>query len=160
MNLMIIKHTDLHALRKRNRDKKIVVGSGVFDLLHVGHVAYLQNLKNYGDIVVVIVKPDARVKNNKHKTRPIIPEQDRARMVDSVKGVDYVIIGSYDPQEEADTMYRNVFDLLKPDVFVTSNDEWGKLQEITDASVQVLPREQVGRFESTTAVIEYIKKID
>ena len=157
---MILKNAHLPALRKRYLNKKIVVGSGVFDLLHVGHLSYLQSLKNYGDIVVVIVKPDARVKAYKHNSRPIIPEQDRARMVDSIKGVDYVVIGSNNIIEKADVMYKKVFELLKPDAYVTSNEEWGRLQEITDAKVHVLPREQVGRFKSTTAVIEHIKKID
>lgn len=157
---MILKNADLPALRKRYLSKKIVVGSGVFDLLHVGHLSYLQSLKNYGDIVVVIVKSDARVKEYKHSSRPIVPEQDRASMVDSIKGVDYVIIGSNDISGKADAMYKEVFELLRPDAYVTSNEEWGKLQEITDAKVHVLPREQVGRFESTTAVIEHIKKID
>ena len=157
---MILKHTDLPVLRKRYHNKKIVVGSGVFDLLHVGHVVYLQSLKNYGDIVVVIVKPDARVKEYKHKSRPIVPEQDRARMVDSIKGVDYVIIGSNNLSEEAADTYKKVFELLKPDAYVTTNEVWGKLQEITDAKVYVLPREQVGYFESTTALVEHIQKID
>ena len=94
---MVIQHNELKNLREQNQGKRIVLGSGVFDLLHYGHVSYLQALKNYGDIVVVMVKGDERVRLNKHPSRPIIPEYDRVRMVEAIKGVDYAFIGPYDP---------------------------------------------------------------
>ena len=157
---MIVKHSDLSGLREKYRDKKIVVGSGVFDLLHLGHVGYIQSLADYGDVVVILVKPDARIKKLKHPNRPVIPQDDRAQMVDSIKGVDYVIIGSSDTTGEVDAMYEKIFKLLNPDKYVSSNDTWSKLRSITEAKVTILPRDKMGHFTSTTAVIEYIKSID
>lgn len=156
---MILDANDLANLREKYQDKKIVLGSGVFDLTHVGHISYLQTLKSYGDVVVVLVKPDKRIKQFKHPNRPIIPQDDRAHMVDSIKGVDYVVIGSHGLSEGIDPMYEEVFRLLRPDVYVSSNDTWSKLQDITDAKVHILPREKKGYFESTTSILNHIKKL-
>lgn len=159
---MIIPFSDLAKLREKYKDKKIVTASGVFDLLHVGHVQYLQILKDYGDITVVIVKPDARIKRHKHANRPIIPEMDRAEMVDAIKGVDYVVVGSHTPDAPAkiDAMYEEFFTQLQPDVYVATNEDWNKLAEVTEAEVISLPRTAAGHFRSTTAIINHIHQLD
>lgn len=157
---MIIKHSELSNVRKKYHDKTIVAGSGVFDLLHRGHISYLQSLQNYGYIVVVIVKPDDRIRTYKHKNRPIIPEQDRVHMVDAIKGVDYALVGLHDNSNESYSMYKEMFRVLRPDIFVSSNDVWGKLDRITDAEVRILPRNKVGYYDSTTAIIQHINKLD
>jgi cytidyltransferase-like protein len=159
---MIISVSDLPNLRKEHKSSRIVLASGVFDLLHVGHVNYLESLKNYGDISVVLVKPDARVKRHKHSSRPVIPEADRARMVDAIKGVDYVVIGSdiFNKPGKVDAMYEEVFDALKPDTYVTTNDNWGKLAQVTSADIQILPRRKVGHFDSTTSILEHIRTLE
>ena len=159
---MIIQLTDLPQLRTTLHNKTIATASGVFDLLHVGHVKYLQSLKEYGDSTVVIIKPDARIKRHKHPRRPVIPEHDRARMVDAIKGVDYVVIGSYNPDDNAavDSMYEEFFDLLKPDSYVATNEDWYKLAQVTDATVVELPRVKRGEFASTTSIIRHIRELD
>src|SRR3989344_5764611 len=89
---MIVDYEELHYLREKYRNKRIVLGSGVFDLFHYNHLEYLRNLKRYGDIVVVVVGSDAWVRENKSTSRPIIPEKDRVNIVNGIKGVDYVFI--------------------------------------------------------------------
>lgn len=152
---MIVSHSDLKVLRTKYKDKKIVSASGVFDLLHVGHVEYLQSLKNYGDISVVLIKPDARIKRHKHHNRPVIPEDDRARMVDAIKGVDYVVIGSDSPNTAAkvDKMYEDFFEALEPDIYVTTNEQWNVLEQVTHAKLHVLPRNKAGHLDSTTMIL-------
>jgi cytidyltransferase-like protein len=92
---MVIDFKDLPKIRKQHMNKKIVLASGVFDLLHNGHLEYLRGLKQFGDVIVVLVKSDERVRRGKGPLRPIIPEEDRVRMVSAIKGVDYAFIGPH-----------------------------------------------------------------
>lgn len=117
---MILSFDQLADFRKQHKDETIVLGSGVFDLLHYGHVQYLQGLRQYGDIVVAMVKSDARVRIGKGSTRPILPEDDRVAMVDAVKGVDVAFVAphfSFDKSATVDPTYKAVLDALQPDVF-------------------------------------------
>lgn len=159
---MIIQVSDLSGIRKKYKQKRLVAASGVFDLLHVGHVEYLQRLKEYGDVNVVMVKPDNRIRHFKHPNRPIIPESDRAKMVDAIKGVDYVVIGSGDVLKAAkvDSMYEEFFSLLEPDVYVSTNENWDKLATVTNAKIYMLPRNQVGHHESTTAILKHVSRLN
>ena len=68
-----------------------VMASGVFDLIHTGHISYLEQAKALGDELVVVVACDSTVRRRKHE--PITPEDMRARIVGSLKPVDRVIIG-------------------------------------------------------------------
>ncbi len=74
------------------RDKVIVTTNGVFDLLHVGHVRYLEEAKKLGDILVVAVNADESVKMNKGPLRPFNTAEDRAELLLSLQCVDYVTI--------------------------------------------------------------------
>lgn len=159
---MIISISELPEIRKKYQNKKIVAASGVFDLLHVGHVQYLQRLKQYGDVNVVLVKPDARIRRYKHANRPVIPEADRARMVDAIKGVDYVVIGAEasDGSAKVDAMYESFFEQLRPDIYVSTNEDWAKLAGVTDCKIQILPRTKAGYLDSTTAILKHINCLD
>lgn len=70
----------------------VVLGNGGFDLLHVGHVRYLQAAKRLGDILVVAINSDASVCRLKGPGRPIFPEQERAELVAALACVDYVVL--------------------------------------------------------------------
>jgi cytidyltransferase-like protein len=159
INVTVISHNELKTIRKIYQDKKIVLGSGVFDLFHVGHLEYLQGLRNYGDVVVVLVKSDERVRKNKNPKRPIIPENDRVQIVSSLKFVDVAFVGPYDETREyqIDPTYEEVFDSLQPDVFVTNNQIWKKLEALQNVTIVVNPRTEKGRYNSTTHIIKEIK---
>lgn len=158
---MIITYADLPGIRLKNSANKIVLASGVFDLLHMGHLHYLQSLKGYGEINVVLIKPDSRVRRLKGPDRPIIPERDRAIMVNSIKGVDYVIIGHDLPTNkvETDSMYEEILRILQPDIFVTNNSFWKILDGISRTQIVVNPRKKYGHFDSTTAILAHINKL-
>jgi len=81
---MIVNHGKLKEIRDVNRDKKIVFASGVFDLFHIGHLKYLKKAKELGDILVVNVVNDSRVKILKGNNRPIINEKMRAKIIKGV----------------------------------------------------------------------------
>lgn len=89
---MIILEDDLVNIKKKNKNRKIVLATGTFDLLHVEHTRYLKDAKRLGDILVVAVKCDEFVSRTKGKNRPIIVEDQRVEMLDSIKYVDYVIL--------------------------------------------------------------------
>jgi FAD synthetase len=90
-----------------------VVATGTFDLLHPGHVLYLERSRALGDELVVIVARDVNVR---HKPKPIVPEDQRLKMVRSLKSVDNAILG-----EEKD-VFRTIEQLL-PDVITLGFDQ-------------------------------------
>lgn len=80
---MIITFNDLQDIKKKHSSQRLVLTSGTFDLLHVGHLNYLERVKEHGDIVVVLLSGDNRVKARKGSKRPIINESERAIILDS-----------------------------------------------------------------------------
>ncbi len=99
----------------RNAGKKIVFTNGVFDILHKGHVDYLNRAKSLGDALVVAVNSDSSVKRVKGERRPIVGENDRAFVVANLKSVDYVCLFG------EDTPYETI-KLIQPDVLVKGAD--------------------------------------
>jgi D-beta-D-heptose 7-phosphate kinase/D-beta-D-heptose 1-phosphate adenosyltransferase len=95
----------------RMRGEKIVLTNGCFDLLHVGHVSYLQEAATLGDRLIVAVNSDAGVRRLKGPTRPIIGENDRAAMLAALAVVDYVLIFDEDTPHE-------ILRRIRPDVLV------------------------------------------
>jgi rfaE bifunctional protein nucleotidyltransferase chain/domain len=82
-----------HVLQEhRHEGRKIVFANGVFDLLHVGHVRYLQAARAEGDLLVVGVNSDAGTRKLKGEGRPILTERARAMLVAALAAVDYVVI--------------------------------------------------------------------
>ena len=90
-----------------------VVATGTFDLLHPGHVLYLERSKILGDELVVIVARDVNVR---HKPKPVLPEEQRRRMVQSLTAVDRAILG-----EESD-IFRTI-ERLNPDIITLGFDQ-------------------------------------
>ena len=79
-------------VRLQKAGKKVVFTNGVFDILHVGHLTYLEEARNLGDVLVVGVNSDASVKVNKGDKRPINSETNRAFVLLGTKFVDYTVI--------------------------------------------------------------------
>ncbi|MDD5072964.1 MAG: D-glycero-beta-D-manno-heptose 1-phosphate adenylyltransferase [Candidatus Omnitrophica bacterium] len=80
------------ASRLRAKGKRIVFTNGCFDILHAGHVKYLEKARSLGDVLVLGLNSDRSVKKIKGPSRPIIPQKDRAAVVASLGFVDYVVI--------------------------------------------------------------------
>lgn len=78
--------------RLRRRGKRIVLANGCFDLLHVGHIRYLEGAGRLGDLLIVAVNNDATVRRLKGPGRPLMKRQDRVALVSAVGGVDYVTV--------------------------------------------------------------------
>jgi len=99
----------------KSGQKKIVFTNGCFDLLHYGHVKYLEDAKNQGDILVVAVNSDASIKRIKGKARPILAQKDRLGIIAALESADYVVLFN------ADTPIK-LIKALKPDVLVKGSD--------------------------------------
>ncbi|MBK8179765.1 MAG: adenylyltransferase/cytidyltransferase family protein [Planctomycetes bacterium] len=76
--------------RRARSGLRVVLANGCFDLLHVGHVRYLEDARSRGDLLVVALNSDASVRANKGPGRPVIPLEERAEIVASLRAVDYV----------------------------------------------------------------------
>jgi D-beta-D-heptose 7-phosphate kinase/D-beta-D-heptose 1-phosphate adenosyltransferase len=117
MRRKILTRDELLIERQSLRDagKKLVFTNGVFDILHVGHVRYLQQARELGDTLVVAVNSDASVRQLKGDTRPLMNENDRAEILAALESVDYVTI--FD-----DISPRSLIAQLLPDVLVKGGD--------------------------------------
>ncbi len=106
-------------LRARFRElgKKIVFTNGCFDILHIGHVRYLNQARALGDALVVGINSDGSVREIKGESRPIVPEAERAEVIAGLASVDFVFI--FD-----DPTPKRVIDAIVPDVLVKGAD-WG-----------------------------------
>ncbi len=99
----------------KEQGKKVVFTNGCFDILHVGHVSYLENAKRQGDILIVGVNSDESTRRLKGPTRPINNENDRACMLSALKSVDYTIIFDEDTPED-------LIAYLRPSIHVKGGD--------------------------------------
>ena len=87
---------ELKSFLDSNKDKKIVFTNGCFDILHRGHVSYLNQAKAEGDLLIVGLNSDASVKRLKGESRPINDERDRKFVMENLKAVDFVEIFTED----------------------------------------------------------------
>lgn len=99
----------------REQGKRVVVANGHFDLLHVGHVRYLQGARAEGDFLVVGVNGDASTARRKGAGRPILPAGERAEIVAALEGVDLVVV--FEDDDVAALLER-----LRPDVHCKGTD--------------------------------------
>ena len=103
------------AAAEREAGKAIVFTNGVFDILHAGHVRYLETARGLGDVLIVAVNADASVRAIKGSSRPINPEAERAEMLAALAFVDAVVI--FDEETPA-----AIIELIQPDVLVKGAD--------------------------------------
>jgi D-beta-D-heptose 7-phosphate kinase/D-beta-D-heptose 1-phosphate adenosyltransferase len=146
---------DAAALERFVRDaraagRRIVFTNGVFDLLHPGHVRYLQAARAHGDLLIVGLNSDASVRRNKGPERPITPEEERAEILAALACVDAVAI--FDEDTPADIIGR-----VQPDVLVKGSD-WPADQivgrDIVEARGGKVILEPVEQGHSTSAIID------
>ena len=134
----------------RSAKKKIVFTNGCFDLLHVGHVRYLQEARALGDVLVVGINSDQSVKRLKGPTRPVQIENDRAEILAALGAVDFTVIFTEDTPE-------NLIQQVRPDILVKGGD-W-KIDQIVGAPFVMSYGGQVMSLQfvdgkSTTKLIE------
>lgn len=154
--MKLVSKTQLSQILTKLRDEKktIVMTNGCFDILHVGHVRYLQKTKTFADVLILALNSDKSVRAIKGEGRPINNENDRAEVLSALECVDYIVL--FDENSPAELLK-----FVKPDVYTKG----------ADYTLETLPETKVvqgfgGRIEfidfvegkSTTNVIAQIKK--
>ena len=123
------------------KGKRIVFTNGCFDLLHIGHVRYLEEAKTRGDVLVVGVNSDSSVRKLKGPKRPILPEEERTEVLSGLGCVDYVaLFHEIDPLK--------LITSLHPDVLVKGGD---------CTKEQIVGREVVERSGGEVVIIPFVK---
>ena len=110
-----MKFRRLEELPELVKGKKIVLANGCFDILHVGHLRYLQGARALGDVLVVAINSDHSVRLIKDSGRPILAETERVALVSALRCVDYVIL--FDEPDVA-----RVLDVLRPSIHAKGTD--------------------------------------
>lgn len=153
MNLFSASELQEYVARLRAEGRRIVFTNGVFDILHPGHLRYLQAARAHGDALVVGLNSDASVRRNKGPERPITPEHERAEILLALECVDAVSIF------DEDTPHA-IIARVQPDVLVKGAD-WPADQivgrDIVEAGGGVVVREALAPGYSTTAIVEKIR---
>lgn len=135
--------------------KQVVFTNGVFDLLHPGHLRYLQHARDLGDALIVGVNSDRSVRANKGADRPITPEKERAEVIAAIECVDAVVVFDEDTPHE---LIRQ----LQPDVLVKGAD-WPEDaivgRDVVEARGGRVVRVEVEPGYSTSAIIEKVRAL-
>ena len=134
--------------------KRVVFTNGVFDILHPGHVRYLQTARSHGDALIVAINSDRSVKAIKGPERPVNTEADRAEVITALACVDAAVVFDEDTPHE-------IISAIQPDVLVKGAD-WAhdKIvgRDIVEARGGVVIRVKVEEGHSTTNVIKKVKE--
>ena len=134
--------------------KTVVCTNGCFDILHVGHVRYLEKTKSFADYMIVLLNSDKSVRSIKGEGRPINNECDRAEILCALRCVDFVVLFDEDSP-------RNLLDEMKPDVYTKGADY--TMENLPEADIMIKNGTRVEFIEfvqgrSTTGTIEKISK--
>jgi D-glycero-beta-D-manno-heptose 1-phosphate adenylyltransferase len=139
----------------RSIGRKIVFTNGVFDLLHPGHLRYLQHARSLGDALIVGLNTDRSVRANKGPERPINSQDERAELLEALACVDGVVIFDEDTPHD-------LIAAIQPDVLVKGAD-WAEDaivgRDIVEARGGKVVRVAIEPGYSTTAIIERIKSL-
>jgi rfaE bifunctional protein nucleotidyltransferase chain/domain len=143
------------AARERARGRRVVFANGAFDLLHAGHVRYLEAARREGDWLVVAVNSDASVARSKGGGRPIVPSDERAEIVAALECVDSVVVFEEDSP-------AGLLEELRPDVHAKGTDYTGESVPERDVVARYGGRTVIvgdPKDHATTEMIERIRKL-
>lgn len=102
------------------QQKSIIVAGGCFDLLHLGHITYLEEAKKQGDVLIVLLESDASIKRSKGIDRPIHSQVERAHLLSALKAVDIVVLlPNVMTNDDYDTLLKNI----KPKIIATTEGD-------------------------------------
>ena len=145
INSRIVSENELKSIiqEAKSKNKKIIWTNGCFDILHIGHVRYLDAARALGDLLVVGVNSDSSTRQLKGENRPVLPQAERAAVVAALRSVDFVVIfDELSPKK----LLKN----LEPDIFAKGGD-------YTPATINGAEREIV---ESYGGIVKILPKID
>jgi D-beta-D-heptose 7-phosphate kinase/D-beta-D-heptose 1-phosphate adenosyltransferase len=155
MRVLTIAEAAAFAASARQAGRRVVFTNGVFDLLHPGHVRYLAAARALGDALIVGVNSDRSVRANKGKSRPAMPERERAEILAALACVDAVAV--FDAETPADIVRQ-----IQPDILVKGAD-WAEDAIVGRDTVEAhggrVVRMPIEQGWSTTAILDRIREI-
>jgi rfaE bifunctional protein nucleotidyltransferase chain/domain len=139
----VVSLQELVAMRAEWREtgQRVVLTNGTFDVLHVGHVRYLEAAREMGDILVVGINSDASVRGYKGPDRPVVPQDERAEIVAALRCVGYAVVFD-EPTAEA------LVEALRPNVYVKGGDY--------DGTKPLPEAEVVRRYGGEVRIVPYV----
>ncbi|MCC6711131.1 MAG: adenylyltransferase/cytidyltransferase family protein [Candidatus Pacebacteria bacterium] len=104
--------------QQRQRKKKIVLTQGSFDMLHIGHARYCKEAKSYGDVLIVGIDSDKKIKKRKGEDRPIVPEEERLEMLTYLTSVDLAVL------KKLSAPKWELIKIIRPDVLIATKETY------------------------------------
>jgi len=141
------------------QDKKIVLVGGCFDILHIGHLIFLDAAKKEGDCLIVLLESDESIKKSKGPRRPLNTQEDRARLLAAFESVDYVVLL---PTDMHDKTYDTLVMEIKPAIIATTKGDqyrFHKERQAKSVGASVIDVTDPIKDQSTTKVFEILKEI-
>lgn len=153
---MLVDRKDIRALVEEihKQGKTVVSTNGCFDIIHVGHIRYLEKSKSFADYLIVLLNSDKSVKSIKGPSRPINNENDRAEILSALRCVDYVVLFDEDSP-------KDLLDEMKPDIYTKGADY--TMETLPEADIMRKNNTRVEFIEfvegkSTTRIVEKLNK--
>jgi len=149
----------------RTQGKKIVMVSGCYDIVHLGHVQFLLDAKAKGDVLIVSVASDGVIRQLKGPERPVMDQQYRASMLASLIPVDYVVIDDEPLQLPHRINFEQLLSIIKPNFFAVNNTDNAidieyKKQLVSKYGAELIIIDIVSTYIiHTSEIVEKIKKL-
>jgi len=145
--------------RLRGVGKKVILVGGCFDLLHIGHLTFLEKAKKKGDVLFVLLESDANITKTKGPGRPINSQTDRAKILSALETVDYIIkLAPFLKNEDYDELITK----LRPTVIATTKGDVNRLHKERQANViggKVIDVTVPVKNQSTTKLISLLNEL-
>lgn len=156
--IITIENVKTLAEQLQTLGKRIVLAGGCFDILHIGHIAFLTNAKKHGDILIILLEHDETITKKKGTNRPFNSQKDRALILEELRSIDYIILL---PPHPTNTFYDNLVKNIKPAIIATTKgnpNRYHMLRQAEATSAQVLDVTDEIVDQSTTAIVALLKK--
>ena len=154
----IWKDKEIKKLKKTIGKKRIVLVGGCFDVIHLGHITFLEKAKSNGEVLVVFLESDKNIEKNKGKDRPINNQKNRAKLLVNLKMVDYVVKLSEIAESDG---YLDLIKKINPQVIaVTENDVnlKNKTAQAKEVGARIVQVTKLIPHQSTSRIIEIITR--
>lgn len=140
-------------------NKKIVLVGGCFDIIHVGHIVFLEKAKKLGDTLIVLLESDKNVRETKGKNRPINNQKNRARILSSLKMIDKIVKLPY---MKSDQDYLKIIQKIKPDFIAVSGNDKNldkKKEQAKITGSKIIKVTELIPDQSTSRILKILKTI-
>jgi rfaE bifunctional protein nucleotidyltransferase chain/domain len=154
----IIENKKIEKLIKQIGNKKIVLAGGCFDIVHLGHIKFLEKAKKTGEILIIMLESDENIKKIKGQKRPINNQKNRAEFLIKLKMVDWIIKL---PEMTKDEDYWEIVKKIKPQIIAVSEGDKNiekKKKQAKEIGAKLMKVTNLVKQQSTTKIIEVISE--